>query len=644
MKQKLLGILLCLLAVLGISTAVAFADDGYTYDSTNGKLTINTEAGLTAWSTDGTINAENVTNLVIGSGVGEDKITEDTFSQCVNIENIVFEGDITLTDSFGDCNKLTSVTFKGAATLTDSFGDCNKLTSVTFKSTANLTNSFGCVYNNKAQLTTVTFESTSTIAGDSFMDCLNLTTLTFEGATTLEDRAFYISSYGNSLLKKLTFPVGSNLKYDNAFGGGMYTGLETVTFEGDIELGESAFGGCSALKTLTFEGTSTLGEQAFQNCENISSLTFKGATAIGDDAFCWNDIIASLILPAGSKVGNEAFHGWKKLETVTFAGDITLGKEIFENCPALENFFFNAEAPLNQNTFSIGTFSCLEPTDITIYVPEGAQAVYKEALENGTDPDSPNTSNSQFASCVQGHSHTWSSSKCTGCNIVCEHPNFNGYKCSVCDYVKPGGSGSSSSGGSGSSHGSSSSVQKPTVTTPENGAVTLSPDGKTATITPNDGYEIASVKVNGEEKGAITEITGLKTGDKVEVTFSKTQATLNKEAKEIASKLAPLSARSSKTAKGSVKVVVKLSTDAKAATTELKNLGYTVKYRFYRSTKKASSYKSMLEKSSTTYTNTSGKSGTRYYYKVQLRVYGKDGNLVAKTELKNCKYATSIFG
>ena len=75
----------------------------------------------------------------------------------------------------------------------------------------------------------------------------------------------------------------------------------------------------------------------------------------------------------------------------------------------------------------------------------------------------------------------------------------------------------------------------------------------------------------------------------------------------------------------------------------MKALGYTVKYRFYRSTKKSSGYKAMLTKTSKTYTNTTGKAGTRYYYKVQVRVYDKDGKLVAKTALKQCKYATRKF-
>ena len=104
-----------------------------------------------------------------------------------------------------------------------------------------------------------------------------------------------------------------------------------------------------------------------------------------------------------------------------------------------------------------------------------------------------------------------------------------------------------------------------------------------------------------------------------------------------------LVARSSKTAKKNIKAVLKNDAKVKASVQELKDLGFTVKYRFYRSTKKAASYKSTVTKKTATYTNTAGKKGTKYFYKVQVRVYDENGKLVAKTALKQCKYATRTW-
>ena len=104
-----------------------------------------------------------------------------------------------------------------------------------------------------------------------------------------------------------------------------------------------------------------------------------------------------------------------------------------------------------------------------------------------------------------------------------------------------------------------------------------------------------------------------------------------------------LTARSSKTTKKNIKAVLKSDAKVKASIKELKDLGFTVKYRFYRSTKKAASYKSTVTKKTAAYTNTSGKKGTKYFYKLQVRVYDENGKLVAKTALKQCKYASRTW-
>ena len=114
------------------------------------------------------------------------------------------------------------------------------------------------------------------------------------------------------------------------------------------------------------------------------------------------------------------------------------------------------------------------------------------------------------------------------------------------------------------------------------------------------------------------------------------------DAKALTAKLTPI-ARSAKTAKKNVKVTVSLDKQDKAIVQELKDAGYTVKYRFYRSTKKAAGYKAAVTKKTASYTNTGGKKGMKYFYKVQVRVYDENGTLIAKTALKQCKYASRIW-
>ena len=107
-------------------------------------------------------------------------------------------------------------------------------------------------------------------------------------------------------------------------------------------------------------------------------------------------------------------------------------------------------------------------------------------------------------------------------------------------------------------------------------------------------------------------------------------------------KEAKLKATTSKTAKKSIKVKIGEAKNSNSLIKEAKAMGYTVKYKFYKSTKKASKYKAVKTKTSNSYINTKGKKGTRYYYKVKVMVY--DGkNLIAQTELKQCSYGARTW-
>lgn len=136
-------------------------------------------------------------------------------------------------------------------------------------------------------------------------------------------------------------------------------------------------------------------------------------------------------------------------------------------------------------------------------------------------------------------------------------------------------------------------------------------------------------------------------GSTVVLEIVKTNAVADEDtslekAKELVEKIT-LTARSTKTSKKSIKVTLKMDDESTAAVKELKNLGFTVKYKFYRSTKKASKYTAKVTKTSKTYTNTSGIKGKKYYYKARVQVFDKDGKLLTQTSLKQCKYASRTW-
>ena len=184
-------------------------------------------------------------------------------------------------------------------------------------------------------------------------------------------------------------------------------------------------------------------------------------------------------------------------------------------------------------------------------------------------------------------------------------------------------------------------VQKPEITTGDGGKTDLSEDGTTITIIPDEGKEVDKVLVNGKDIGAVTEVKDLKPGDKVEIIFKDKVKEPAKEDLDNKVKAAlqdmTLKARSAKTSKKNIRI------NALASLTDKLPDGYTIKYKYYRSTKKKSGYKLMTVKSENYYINTKGIKGIRYYYKVYVAVYDKDGKLIAQTELKQCKYATRVW-
>ena len=206
----------------------------------------------------------------------------------------------------------------------------------------------------------------------------------------------------------------------------------------------------------------------------------------------------------------------------------------------------------------------------------------------------------------------------------------------------------SGSGGSGSSGGGSYiPVQKPAILAGEGSQTTFSADGTKLTITAADGYEITDVLLNGTSKGSVTELSGLKTGDKVEIKTAKKEANPPSDDASLSAakrKVARMQsyARSSRTPNKNIKLVLKLDEKTTASIEALQKLGYTIKYKFYRSTKKSSGYKASIEKKTGTYINTSGKKGVRYYYKARIMVYDKNGKLIAQTKLKQCQYACRV--
>lgn len=179
-------------------------------------------------------------------------------------------------------------------------------------------------------------------------------------------------------------------------------------------------------------------------------------------------------------------------------------------------------------------------------------------------------------------------------------------------------------------------VEKPDIQVNDGGKTELSDDGTTLTITPDENKEIDKVLLNGENLGAVTEVKNLKTGDKVEVVFKDkvvepTKEELDEKIRGLVNDLSK-KLKMTRTSKKSRRIAVL------GDVSEIKDMGYTVKYTFYKKGPKDKKYRAIRTTTNNRYKFLKLKTGTNRF-KVMIRVYDNEGKLIASkmTEIKTAK-------
>ncbi|MBQ8563119.1 MAG: hypothetical protein IJ443_04430 [Firmicutes bacterium] len=151
------------------------------------------------------------------------------------------------------------------------------------------------------------------------------------------------------------------------------------------------------------------------------------------------------------------------------------------------------------------------------------------------------------------------------------------------------------------------SIEKPSITVDDGATADLSIPGTTLKITVKDGYELVDVTLNGISKGAVSELKGLKTGDKVVIiTKAIDETTVTDPEVELIAR--------SEMSKAKGKKAIKVYWFAEDGS-ELTYDGYEI----FRSVKRYSGYgkKPIFETEREAYWNTDIEEGTKYFYKVR---------------------------
>lgn len=642
---------------------------GQAFANCHGITSLTIPASVTSIGSSGTMGAfydmTGLETVTFAEGSKLEDLGPNTFSGCTSLQTLVLPEGLKMVSGniVVGCEALNSVTIPSSVTNLDPDAFCltNSNGTRTYHDISKFTVASGGTYTlaNGVLYTTDAIVKVFEASGDVVIP---------EGITSIDREAFAMQA----ALTSVTIPASVTSIGEGAFGG--CAALKTVNFSEGSSLSaipEVAFYGCSSLTSITIpEGVTEIGDMAFAGCTGLETAvlpdelktigTYAFALTTIDDEFGLplynaNPQLKFINIPASvSSLGVGFLCGVGEDTVVLFQGtelpvfqtsigdDITLDSLTFlyEN-DITEVLYVDEDGELTLEK----PFICYPAGAANVYAGDGS-ALLKAGLvtapsaggEGEAQPEQGYALSMDTSASVEtgktvtpaatvtlpdGADLTWSSSdpniaKVTdgtvtglkaGTAVVTASIELNGVTLVSADCRI-----TVTSSGSTGSLPTVPAIQKPIIETSEGVTVDLNSTGTIAAITVADGYELADVTVNGVSKGAVTTLTGLKTGDKVVVTARKIETADDQAALIEAVKNTRLVARSMYAAAPSGKKAIKVYWFNKDGS-ELNFDGYEV----YRSLKRNSGYgtKPIFKTTKERYFNTAIKKGNKYYYKVR---------------------------
>ena len=398
--------------------------------------------------------------------------------------------------TFIHCAGLTSITIPNSVTRIGegAFYNCSGLTSITIPN--NVTSIENSAFYGCSGLTSITIPNNVTSIGNSaFHECSGLTSITIPNSVmSIGNSAFHSCSN----LASITIPNSVMSIGDGAFEGCF--GLTSVTIPNSVtSIGNYVFCICHGLTSVTIPNSVTsIGESAFSGCHGLTSITIPNSvTSIGGWAFAYCSGLTSFIIPNGvTSIGSYAFYDCSGLTSVTIGNSVTsIGGYAFYGCSGLTTAIIgNGIQIISSNAFG----ACPELTDVTCY---------KESV--------PNTNTETFNNSYIEYSTLHVPSASIDDYATTEPWRGFGSIVPLGDYYEL----SITSGAHGVVAYDNQSVIDNTIVFNVNEGSNLE-----LTITPETGYQVSTLTVNGEDvksqltNGVLT-ISNVTANMTVEVTF-----------------------------------------------------------------------------------------------------------------------------
>lgn len=224
-------------------------------------------------------------------------------------------------------------------------------------------------------------KTTTSIGASAFAQCKSIEAVDIPAASSLQNIGSYAFEGCESLSGKVTIPSKLVVLRDGVFSG--CRNLEGVNLPSTLQsIGANTFSGCTKLTGEVELGrmVTRIGASAFAGCESLTHISLPRALQqLGDAAFAGcTSLGGSLTLPESvQQIGQGAFCGCSSVESFTLPSTLTsVPAATFAGCTGLTALYvFAATPPVADAT----AFAGVDCKNVSLYVPEGSEAAYKEA-------------------------------------------------------------------------------------------------------------------------------------------------------------------------------------------------------------------------------------------------------------------------
>ena len=272
-----------------------------------------------------------VTNVEIKEGTKA--ISNDVFSDCVNLKNVVIPDSVNSIGSsvFENCTSLESITIPNGVTSigNKAFYGCTSLASIEIPD--GVTSIGWSAFSKCISLKNAKLPSKSTGALlDTFSYCENLE------STNIPDGIVALQSTfdGCKKLKNITIPKSVIEIYRRSFGDCM--SIESITVPAETQLVvQDAFSGCTSLKNLTVEN----GSEYYYSVDGMLVAKKKYDNKLINELIYYaeGNTEENISIPSGTDIiGRVAFEGNKAIKSVDLPDSVTqIMYSAFANCSSL---------------------------------------------------------------------------------------------------------------------------------------------------------------------------------------------------------------------------------------------------------------------------------------------------------------------